>query len=281
MADTTKPPKGALWTGIILLVLALAGCGYGCVSFVGFGSDLKDLAEQTERTPFADQTTFTATGSTAIVMVTDLSASCIGQDDQGNSVSFEDPGAGATGTIDEGNGEAPLDLAFSFDTTDGTSYTVSCGLETGGDGEFVVFPFPGFTKLITGAGGVGGGALLFLLGAIFFIVGLVKRSKWKKNNNAQGGGPAPSFAPPPPGGVAPAAPGGAFAPPPPGGAAPPPPGGGYPPPAPQQTPPPAPPVPQAPPPPPPMPTQPPAGPTPQPPPPLPGTPPPPPPPGAG
>jgi hypothetical protein len=257
MADQTKPPKGLLITGIVLLVLSVAGCGGGCVSFLGFAGDLTDRAEEADRVAFADQTSFTATGDVAIVLVSDSSATCIGQDDSGGSVTFEDPGANTTGEIDTGSG-VPLELKYTFDTDEGVTYTVACGSDTRTDGEFMVFAFPGFTKLVTGVGGVAGGGVFFVLGLIFLIVGLVKRSKWKKNHAAGGGyvPPAGGATPPPPGGgFTPPPPGGGFTPPPPGGATPPPPAPGAPPAAPLTPPPPStpPPMPGTPPPPPPAP----------------------------
>jgi len=219
MADKTKPPKGLLVTGIVLIALSLVGCGGGCVSFVGFASDLTDRAEEADRVAFADQTTFTASGEAAIVLVSDPSATCIGQDEDSQPIDFEDPGANTTGEIDTGSGPA-LELKYGFDTEEGRTYIVSCGSETGADGEFMVFAFPGFTKLLTGLGGVVGGGIFFVIGVIFLIVGLVKRSKWKKNNQGVFTPPAAGYAPAPAGG-SPPPPSGGFTPPPPAPGAPP------------------------------------------------------------
>lgn len=276
MADTTKPPKGALWTGIILLILSLAGCGGGCGSFISFGSEFSDVLSGSSTVGVGTPTTLEASSTTGIILSSVPNLRCTGQDDNGNDISFEEPPAGASGSVNTTDGDE-LDFSYSFDTDDGATYQILCGsTELSGTGQYAVASFPGFTKAIVGAAGLGAGFLLFIIGLIFFIVGLVKRSKWKKSHAvAPAGGyvPPAGGTPPPPGGVAP---------PPPGGGTPPPPGGTYPPPAPAPQAPTPPPVPQAPPTPPPMPTQPPAAPTQAPPPstpPPPGTPPPPP--GAG
>lgn len=267
MADSTKAPKGALITGLVLLLLSFGGCGIGCVSFTGFIGDLADVVEGTSSTPMGTPTQLRAEGDAAVILTSTSSATCQAQDSAGNAVTLEEPGAGTTGTVETTDGVS-LDFAYSFDTDANETYDVVCADEiSGGTGEYVVVPFPGFGKIATGVGGLGGGFVLFLLGVIFLIVGLVKRSRWKKANNGMGGpamaGSTPQgFAPPPPGGAAvPPPPGGGFTPPAPGQAPPPPmppqaPGQPTPPPpaqpsappAPQSPPPPAPPAPQTPPP---------------------------------
>jgi hypothetical protein len=282
MADSTKAPKGALIAGVVLLLLSFAGCGVGCVSFTGFIGDLANVVEGTNSTPMGTPTQLRAEGDAAVILTSTSSATCQAQDSAGNAVTLDEPGAGTTGTVETTDGVS-LDFAYSFDTDANETYDVVCADEiSGSGGEYVVVPFPGFSKIATGLGGLGGGFVLFLLGVIFLVVGLVKRSRWKKSGNGMGGpamaGSAPQgFAPPPPGGAVPPPPGGGFTPPAPGQA---------PPPLPPQTPPPAqpaPPAPQSPPPPapqsppPPAPPAPPAPPTPQGPPPAPPQTPPPPP----
>jgi hypothetical protein len=268
MADATKAPKGALITGLVLLLLSFVGCGVGCVSFVGFAGDLTDVVEGTSSVALGDSTTLAATGGTAIILASVSDLTCEGQEENGGTIDFEAPPTGATGSVDTTDGTT-LNFEYSFDTVAGRNYLIQCsGSDFSGTGEYAVVPFPGFGKLATGGGGLAGGALFFVLGVIFLIVGLVKRSKWKKNQTAFAGGGGGGYAPPPPGGAVPPGP----------GQAPPPPGGGY-------APPPAPPAPGTPPPPPQAPPAappaPPAAPqTPPPPsspPPAPGTPPPPPP----
>lgn len=255
MADSTKAPKGALIAGVVLLLLSFGGCGIGCVSFTGFIGDLANVVEGTNSTPMGTPTQLRAEGDAAVILTSTSSATCQAQDSGGNAVTLDEPGAGTTGTVETTDGVS-LDFAYSFDTDANETYDVVCTDEiSGSGGEYVVVPFPGFSKIATGLGGLGGGFVLFLLGVIFLVVGLVKRSRWKKSGM---GGPA----------MAGSAPQG-FAPPPPGGAVPPPPGGGFTPPAPGQAPPP---LPQSTPPPP---TPPPAQPAPQSPPPAPQSPPPP------
>ncbi|MFN7149596.1 MAG: hypothetical protein ACK4V6_08945 [Microthrixaceae bacterium] len=275
MADSTKAPKGALIAGLVLLLLSFGGCGIGCVSFTGFIGDLANVVEGTSSTPMGTPTQLRAEGDAAVILTSTSSATCQAQDSAGNAVTLDEPGAGTTGTVETTDGVS-LDFAYSFDTDPDETYDVVCADEiSGSSGEYVVVPFPGFGKIATGLGGLGGGFVLFLLGVIFLIVGLVKRSKWKKAGNGMGGpamaGSVPQgFAPPPPGSGAVPPPGGGFTPPAPGQAPPPPlppqtpppvqptqpaqptppPAPQTPPPAPQSPPPPAPPAPQSPPPPP-------------------------------
>lgn len=270
MADSTKAPKGALITGLVLLLLSFGGCGYGCVSFAGFATDVADAIDSASTTPLNQPTRLTATSEAAVILTSTGTARCRVTDDRGAEVTLQDPGAGTDGSLTV-NGET-LDLSSAFETTEGRTYEVICGDEAGTlTGSYAVAPIPALSTLAIGFGGLGGGVVLFLLGAIFLIVGLVKRSKWKKQRDAggfSGGGPAQGYAPPPPGtGAVPPPPGGGFTPPAPGQAPPPPmppqtpapgqtppPAQPTPPPAPGQTPPPVqptqPPAPQSPPPPP-------------------------------
>lgn len=275
MADSTKAPKGALITGLVLLLLAFGGCGYGCVSFAGFATDVADAIDSASTTPLNQPTRLAATSEAAVILTSTSTARCRVTDDRGAEVTLQDPGAGTTGELTV-NGET-LDLSSAFETTEGRTYDVICGDEAGTlTGSYAVAPIPALSTLAIGFGGLGGGFVLFLLGAIFLIVGLVKRSKWKKQRDAGGfgGAPAQGYAPPPPGtGAVPPPPGAGFTPPAPGQAPPPP----MPPQAPGQTPPPpappAPSEPQTPPPPaPPAPSAPPAPPAPQSPPPPPAPP---------
>ena len=221
MADQTKAPKGLLLTGVVLLVLALGGCGYGCTSFVGFASDIADVADDAGVTPLGEETTFRATGENSIILSTVSSTNCEGESADGTPIEFSSPGETTTANIDV-DGRS-FDLAYEFDTDPDQEYFVRCGDELGSSGEYVVISFD-LGKIVTGLAGIGIGAVLFFIGLILLIVGLVQRSKWKKNHPA-GGAPSPY------GGVP-----GAPTPPPPGGGAVPPPG--YTPPPPSMTPPP-------------------------------------------
>lgn len=240
MADGTKPPKGWLIAGLVFLLLALAGCGggaFGCKSFV---DDIQHLVDQGGRTRDGDKATFTAESTVGAILATRTDTICEGTDDSGNKMTLNTPGSNTEGTFK--TNDVTFELRYVFDTRAGRTYTVTCTSSTG-DGEFIVVPFPGFTNLFVGLGGVAGGVLSFVVGVICLIVGLVKRSGWRKRN-AGVGGAAPGGAPPPPGGFPewsqPAAAGvPPAAPPQPGGyppAAPPQPGG-YPPATPPATPP--------------------------------------------
>ena len=89
MADGPTPPKGWLLTGVIFLVLSLAGCGagaFGCASFV---NDLQKSVDQGGETPLGTETTFTATGSMGAILTTDpTSTTCEGTDGSGSTMSF-------------------------------------------------------------------------------------------------------------------------------------------------------------------------------------------------
>jgi hypothetical protein len=226
MADGTKAPKGALITGLVLILLAFGGCGFGCVSLTGFVGDVSDAIDSANTTPLNTPTSLLATGDGAIILTSDASAICLVADPSGADVKVDEPGAGTSGSLDV-NGET-LDLSYTFETTAGTTYDVICGDEAGAlTGNYAVAPIPGLGKLGGIAAGAGAGIFFFLVGLLFVIIGLVKRSKWKKNRNTFGTPPPGGFtAPPPPGGAAPTPPppgGAAPTPPPPGGAAPPPP----------------------------------------------------------
>jgi len=210
VADGTKPPKGALVTGFVLLALALASCGTGGFACTKFVSDLGNLASETGSSAYGETVDFTATSDNgAIILTTDASAKCEGTDESGSPITLEAPPSGTSGSIDSGSDS--YDLNLFFETTSGTGYSVTCDSSSSvSAGRFLVLPFPGFGSLALGAGGIGGGALFALLGVIFLIVGLVKRSGWKKRNAAGatvGAYAAPStFGTPPPPGVPPAAP---------------------------------------------------------------------------
>ena len=231
MADATKAPKGFLIAGLVSILLAFGGCGYGCVSVVGVGSDLVDALTNTQPVAIGTSTTLSSSTEFAAIATTS-SATCTVQDDSGSSVSLDSPPTGSDFTLDV-NGQT-YEVRYWFDAQEGTSYEVSCSDEISGatGGEYIVGSVPSLTGLVTGASAVIAGFVLFLLGVIFLIVGLVKRSRWKKNrgDSASFGGPTPG-APPAPGGYGapPPAPGGYGGPPPMPGA---PPGGPTPPPAP-------------------------------------------------
>lgn len=206
MADGTKKPKGWLIASLVCFLLAIAGCGTTVV--VGFGA-LSSLADDiVNSTPMGQETTFDATsGGVAGVLLTSNTV-CEGQNDAGNPINFEEFGADTT--VSSGNQE--YTELQTFDTTEGTTYTIVCGSE--GGGEYTVIQLPSIFSSALGLGLLGGGfigsGLLFLLAIIFLIVGLVKRSSWKKRN--QGGG-APPYGQAQPGGYQP----GGQTPPPPGG----------------------------------------------------------------
>lgn len=238
MADGAKAPRGLLIAGVVLLVLALGGCGYGCTSFVGFIGDLTDVAEGSSAVPLGSPTTLEAGGTdNALILTTSTSAVCEVSDSSGADVALQEPGTGTTGTIDRSSG-APLEFQYSFETTEGETYQILCVDDFEGSGEYAVVPF-NLGRIVTGFAGIGIGALLFIIGTILLIVGLVQRSKWKKRQVP--GSPMGGYSPPPPGGASGYGqpgqgygqpgqgygqpPSGYPTPPPPGGPIPPPPGG--------------------------------------------------------
>ena len=117
MADGPTPPKGWLLTGVIFLVLSLAGCGagaFGCASFV---NDLQKSVDQGGETPLGTETTFTATGSMGAILTTDpTSTTCEGTDGSGSTMSFSSPGSGTTGNVQTDGRD--FDLAFTFDVVE-------------------------------------------------------------------------------------------------------------------------------------------------------------------
>jgi len=234
MANRTKAPKGALITGIVLLLLGLGGCGaaaFGVASLAGLADDITDTIN------YGESTRFTSASNAGALVLLSSDATCAGVDGSGQDLTFGNPGG--TFTVNA-NGES-FTSALTFDTVEGETYELSCddALETQA-GTYTVLKLPSvfggvLGAVMIGAGGVGG-ALFLVLGLIFVIVGLVKRSKWKKQNSSGGPGaamapggygapPAPvGYAPPPPSGAPPMPSGyGAPTPPPPPGQAPPPP----------------------------------------------------------
>lgn len=242
MADGPKPPKGALITGIVLLVLSLAACGAGGAGCVSFISTITDTLSEAGTTPLGEEFAFDSTGSTAVVFATSTDVTCDGVDSSGSPIEFNDPGGvSASGT----SGGENYELAYTFDSREGERYRVLCESGAVGEGSYTVFNIPSLSGLGLGTAGIGSGVVLFVLGAIFLIVGLVRRSGWKKRTQGAmaGAGAFAGSVPPPPGGSYPPPPGGAGASPagwsatPPAAPAPPPPG---PPAAPPQAPPPPP-----------------------------------------
>ncbi len=212
MADGTKPPKGALIAGLVMLALSLAACGAGGAGCASFVNDIASLASETGSSAFGSPVEFTATsGNGAIVMSTTSDLQCTGEDASGSPISFSAPPSGSSGSLDSGS--ETYNLEQFFETTEGTTYTVTCegASSFSSDGRYLVVPFPGFGSLGLGAAGIGLGMVLAVLGLIFLIVGLVRRSSWKKRNAAPAAyAPQAGYAPPPGGGgypPPPAAPG--------------------------------------------------------------------------
>lgn len=242
MADGTKKPKGLLWTGIILIILGIAGCGGGCGALLsGVGSAVNEASKAIrngQSTPYGETVEF-ARGRDGIVFLLASSpgANCTARDNRGARVSVELP-SGVSGSTDA-NGEK-YHLVGIFPTDDDHSYQVTC--QSGAEGGFVAVRITGAlaNSSLLGASVVGifAGAGLIILGLILLIAGIVARSRWKKRNSAPPappGYPMPGSPPPPPGyGQAPYGQPGHGQP----GAPPPPPGYGQP--APPYTPPPAP-----------------------------------------
>lgn len=192
MVNGEKAPKGLLLTGVILLVLSLGGCGFGCASFVGFIGDLTDVVQGTSTNELGQSTSFVASNDNAIILTSSSSAVCEVTDSGGNLISLQEPGAGTTGTIQTDEGE-DLEFQYSFETDSGETYSVLCSDEFG-PGQYAVVPFS-VSRILGGVAGLAIGAVLFLVGLVLLIVGLVRRSKWKKRQQ-----PGPmGFAPPPPG----------------------------------------------------------------------------------
>jgi hypothetical protein len=251
MADGKKAPKGALIAGLIFILLAFGGCGYGCVSIIGFGTDIANAIDSASLTNLNEPTQLRAEGDNAVVLTSASTAQCIVVDPSGNEVTLESPPQGASGTFERDG--VTLELQFVFDTDAGTTYDIICGDEIGNlTGSYLVAPVPSLDNLGSSFAGAGAGAVSFFIGLVLLIIGLVQRSRWKKRQVAGVGSVSPPggfAAPPAPGGAVPPPPGGAV-PPPPGGAVPPPPGatppapgGAVPPPMPGATPPPPPPAP--------------------------------------
>ncbi len=220
MADRTSAPKGALITGVVFILLAFGGCGYGCASFVGFANELVDAADGRNSVPVGTPTTFRATDSGAVILTTGSQVTCAV--DGPGEIDLQSAPTGTEGTF-ELNGRT-FEFSYYFDTESGSEYRIQCGdgLDDGG-AEYVVAAFP-IDRILIGFAGVGLGALFLVIGVILVIVGLVRRSKWKKQGAPGGGYGPPSaggYGPPPSAGYGPP-PSGGYGPPPSGPSAPPP-----------------------------------------------------------
>ncbi len=193
MADRTKPPKGFLIAALVAFLLGIAGCASTLVITVTqFASLADDIATTTS---MGDEFTFDATsdGGAGVLLTSD--AVCVGEDESGNPVTFES----MTGSTTVSSGNTDFTTILTFDTTEGTSYTIVCG--SPGGGEYTVLQLPSILTSGLGlaliGGGIFGGGFLMLLAIIFLIVGLVRRSSFKKRQ----GPPMPTYgqAPPAPG----------------------------------------------------------------------------------
>ena len=210
---TDRPPKGALITGIVLLLLALSSCGVGGLSCVSFGTSFADILTGASTVSLGETTSLDAASSTGVVLSTSADVVCEGEDENGSKVSFAEPSTGSTGEISSGSDT--FTFVYSFDTNPGSSYQVVCKGSEFSEGQYAVASFPGFGKLGVGVTGLLSGFFLTFLGLIFLIVGLVKRSRWKKRQAGPAAGPppqppaavggavatAPQMAPPLPGAV--------------------------------------------------------------------------------
>lgn len=267
MANSTKPPKGALITGLVLLVLSFGGCGAFAWGFSSIGSAISDAGDTR---PLGSEIRFTSDNAVGAIVVASTGSLCSATDSAGADVTLEEPSWSVGSTTTEN--QETLDEIRFFDTREGETYSVICNgsdsTTTTSGGEFTVVRMPDFPGglgglLIALLGGPILGGILFLIGIILILVGLVSRSKWRKRNAAPGGPsgfdphsgtvppPPGSSLPPPPASTQPGAPAPGFQP---GGGAPgavppaapgavPPPAPGGPPPGPVQQPPPPPPPP--------------------------------------
>ena len=192
---TDRPPKGALITGIVLLLLALSSCGVGGLSCVSFGASFADILTGASTVALGETTSLDAASSTGVVASTSADVVCEAEDENGSRVSFAEPTTGSTGEFTSGSDT--FTFVYSFDTNPGSSYQVVCAGSEFSEGQYAVASFPGFGKLGVGITGLLSGFFLTFLGLIFLIVGLVKRSRWK-NRQA---GPAAGSPPQPPAAV--------------------------------------------------------------------------------
>ena len=186
---TARPPKGALITGIVLLLLALSSCGVGGLSCVSFGSSFADILTGASTVALGETTSLDAASSTGVVVSTSADVVCEGEDENGSKVSFAEPTTGSTGEFT--SGADSYTFLYSFDTNPGSAYQVVCAGSEFSEGQYAVASFPGFGKLGVGVTGLLSGFFLTFLGLIFLIVGLVKRSRWKKRQAGPAGGPPP------------------------------------------------------------------------------------------
>lgn len=264
MANSTKPPKGALITGLVLIVLSFGGCGAFAWGISSLGGAVSDIGDSES---FGTEIRFRSDNSVGAMILATRGGICRATDSAGAEVTLESSSWDVSTTTED---DVTLDEVSFFETEEGETYTVTCVASdsaptTTTTGSFTVVRMPNFPGGLGGllAALLGGpilGGILFLLGLILVIVGLVSRSKWRKRNAAPGGPPGfdphsggtppppGSTLPPPPGGTQPPAaapgfqPGGGVpgAPPPPGPGQPFPPAPGQVPPAPGQVPPPPP-----------------------------------------
>jgi hypothetical protein len=186
---TDRPPKGALITGIVLLLLALSSCGVGGLSCVSFASSFADILTGASTVALGETTSLEAESSTGVVASTSVDVVCEAEDENGSRVTFAEPTTGSNGEFTSGSDT--FTFVYSFDTNPGSSYQVVCAGSEFSEGQYAVASFPGFGKLGVGFAGFLSGFFLTFLGLIFLIVGLVKRSRWKKRQVG------PAAAPPP------------------------------------------------------------------------------------
>jgi hypothetical protein len=77
----SKPPKGWLITGMILMLLAFSSCGVGGVSCVSFASSFADILSGASTVALGETTRLDAASSTGVVVSSSAEVICEGEDE--------------------------------------------------------------------------------------------------------------------------------------------------------------------------------------------------------
>lgn len=172
-----RAPRGALLTGVVFLVISMAGCGFGAVKVGSTINEARKSVKNSAMNPSGSVVSIEGDGGLALAFGTRSDMRCEVRDDNGNEVLDNFDGVNAQFNDNDRN----YYLIRGFTAKAGVSYQVMCWDDLA-DGDFAVVKIPDLKPAVSGLAGFGVGAVCFLIGGVFLIVGLVRRGKWKRSH---------------------------------------------------------------------------------------------------
>jgi len=183
MADSNKPPKVMLVTGLAMLVLGLGSCTFSGRSAQTLQTAIFNNDNAGVVVAMGNTREITARETVLLVFTSPSGARCTLTGSNGKVLK---PKAAPKVPVDVPDSELTFDSATDVQVTKGVTYTVECPLPKGAEtGRFAVANLPGgSTRLsLLGVTGIGGG-LLTMVGLGLTVGGLFGRFRWKRKGQA-------------------------------------------------------------------------------------------------